>query len=160
MAATMLEGDIKISISEDIFLVVIADNLFLHHAPVELFQMAKESDGNRGALLAFSDRMVQQLIKKIGHQTVLMDLIKTFNTFFINENHNNGSINQRLLKQKKNMKHVLARQVLQTHSHILPVFPYDVKCVLAEGKYPDHSMEIWIIEFLQADMIKYCDGSL
>lgn len=28
------------------------------------------------ALLALNDRMVQQLVKKIGHQAVLMDLIK------------------------------------------------------------------------------------
>lgn len=30
------------------------------------------------ALLALNDRMVQQLVKKIGHQAVLMDLIKKY----------------------------------------------------------------------------------
>lgn len=47
-----------------------------------------------------------------------------------------------------------------TSSYALPDFPYDVKCVLAERKCPDHSMKIRIIEFLQADMTKYLEGSL
>ncbi|XP_030887469.1 sterile alpha motif domain-containing protein 3 isoform X1 [Leptonychotes weddellii] len=60
------------------------------------------------------------------------------------------------------MKHVLARnKALQwTKSYVLPEFPYDVKCMLAEQKCPDHSMRIRIIEFLQADMTKYLEGSL
>ncbi|VTJ91197.1 Hypothetical predicted protein, partial [Marmota monax] len=62
----------------------------------------------------------------------------------------------------RNMKHVLARnKALQwSKSYILPEFPYDVKCMLAEQKCPDHSMRIRIIEFLQADMTKYLEGSL
>lgn len=35
-----------------------------------------EEEVNGAALLALNDRMVQQLVKKIGHQAVLMDLIK------------------------------------------------------------------------------------
>ncbi|XP_015266840.1 PREDICTED: LOW QUALITY PROTEIN: sterile alpha motif domain-containing protein 3 [Gekko japonicus] len=79
------------------------------------------------------------------------------------ESFDDGSVDQRVLKQKKkNMKHVLARyKALQwTNSYILPEFPYDVKCILAERKYPDHSMRIKTIEFLQADMTKYLEGSL
>lgn len=60
------------------------------------------------------------------------------------------------------MKHVVARnKALQwTKSYVLPEFPYDVKCMLAEEKCPDHSVRIRIIEFLQADMTKYLEGSL
>lgn len=60
------------------------------------------------------------------------------------------------------MKHVLRRNKVlpRTKSYALPEFPYDVKCMLAEQKCPDHSMRIRIIEFLQADMTKYLEGSL
>ena len=60
------------------------------------------------------------------------------------------------------MRHILARnKALQwTKSYVLPEFPYDVKCMLSEQKCPDHSMRIRIIEFLQADMTKYLQGSL
>lgn len=66
------------------------------------------------------------------------------------------------LFHRRNSKHALARhKALQwTKSYILPEFPYDVKCMLAEQKCPDHSMRIRIIEFLQADMTKYLEGSL
>ena len=60
------------------------------------------------------------------------------------------------------MRHILARnKALQWNkSYVLPEFPYDVKCMLAEQKCPDHSMRIRIIEFLQADLTKYLEGSL
>lgn len=67
-----------------------------------------------------------------------------------------------LLFNRRNVKHTVARnKALQwTKSYVLPEFPYDVKCLLAEQKCPDHSMRIRIIEFLQADMTKYLEGSL
>lgn len=37
-----------------------------------------EEEISGAALLALNDRMVQQLVKKIGHQAVLMDLIKKY----------------------------------------------------------------------------------
>lgn len=37
-----------------------------------------EEEVSGAALLALNDRMVQQLVKKVGHQAVLMDLIKKF----------------------------------------------------------------------------------
>ncbi|XP_053142477.1 sterile alpha motif domain-containing protein 3 isoform X2 [Hemicordylus capensis] len=163
----------------------------------ELVPKFHEEEVTGAALLALNDRMVQQLVKKIGHQAVLMDLIKKckqqtegtaltcempssespgtisgtpgvqqnveqMNSFSAIESHEDGSIDQRVLKQKKNMRYVLARyKALQwTNSYILPEFPYDVKCILAERKCPDHSMRIRIIEFLQADMTKYLEGSL
>lgn len=63
---------------------------------------------------------------------------------------------------RKHMKHIFARYkaVQWTNSYFLPEFPYDVKCILAGRKCPDHSMRIRIIEFLQADMTKYLEGSL
>ncbi|XP_006118656.2 sterile alpha motif domain-containing protein 3 isoform X2 [Pelodiscus sinensis] len=78
------------------------------------------------------------------------------------EKYDGGLIDRRVLKQKKNMKHVFARceTVQWTNSYVLPEFPYDVQCILAERKCPDHSMRIRIIEFLQADMTKYLEGSL
>ncbi|KAM4816582.1 sterile alpha motif domain-containing protein 3 isoform 2-T2 [Urocitellus parryii] len=169
----------------------------------ELVPRFQEEEVSGAALLALNDRMVQQLVKKIGHQAVLMDLIKRYKqnnqgprfpgspreislitqteatpadiqssspashgeqmpSFHPAENLDNGLIDQRVLKQRRNMKHVLARnKALQwTKSYILPEFPYDVKCMLAEQKCPDHSMRIRIIEFLQADMTKYLEGSL
>ncbi|XP_019468544.2 sterile alpha motif domain-containing protein 3 [Meleagris gallopavo] len=48
----------------------------------------------------------------------------------------------------------------RTCSYTLPNFPYDVKMVLGEKKYPDHSMRIRIVDCLQADMTKYLAGSL
>nr|XP_027803206.1 sterile alpha motif domain-containing protein 3 isoform X2 [Marmota flaviventris] len=169
----------------------------------ELVPRFQEEEVSGAALLALNDRMVQQLVKKIGHQAVLMDLIKRYKqnnqgprfpgspreislitqteatpadvqssspashgeqmpSFHPAENLDNGLIDQRVLKQRRNMKHVLARnKALQwSKSYILPEFPYDVKCMLAEQKCPDHSMRIRIIEFLQADMTKYLEGSL
>ncbi|XP_032195425.1 sterile alpha motif domain-containing protein 3 isoform X1 [Mustela erminea] len=170
----------------------------------ELVHRFQEEEVSGAALLALNDRMVQQLVKKIGHQAVLMDLIKKYKqksqrlealgslretaplaqagatqedeqfpspancgqqtpSFYAAENLENGLIDQRVLKQsRRNVKHVLARtKALQwTQSYVLPEFPYDVKCMLAEQKCPDHSMRIRIIEFLQADMTKYLEGSL
>ncbi|XP_060046907.1 sterile alpha motif domain-containing protein 3 [Erinaceus europaeus] len=170
----------------------------------ELVHRFQEEEISGAALLALNDRMVQQLVKKIGHQAVLMDLIKRYkqknqelkslgspretrlvtqkdglylaneqssspancgeqmSSFYQAENLENGLIDQRVLKQRRNVKHVLARnKALQwTKSYVLPEFPYDVKCMLAEQKCPDHSMRIRIIEFLQADMTKYLEGSL
>lgn len=37
-----------------------------------------EEEVSGAALLALNDRMVQQLVKKIGHQAVLMGLIKKY----------------------------------------------------------------------------------
>lgn len=37
-----------------------------------------EEEVSGAALLALNDRMVQQLVKKIGHQAVLMDLIHKY----------------------------------------------------------------------------------
>ncbi|KAM6180809.1 sterile alpha motif domain-containing protein 3 isoform 1-T1 [Erethizon dorsatum] len=169
----------------------------------ELVPRFQEEEISGAALLALNDRMVQQLVKKIGHQAVLMDLIEKYKqnsqglkppgcpretapgtqaeaaleveqscspashgeqmpSFHPAESLDNGFIDQRVLKQRRNMKHVLARnKALQwTRSYALPEFPYDVSCMLAEQKCPDHSMRIRIIEFLQADMTKYLEGSL
>uniref|UniRef100_A0A8D2EXA4 Sterile alpha motif domain containing 3 n=2 Tax=Theropithecus gelada TaxID=9565 RepID=A0A8D2EXA4_THEGE len=171
----------------------------------ELVHRFQEEEVSGAALLALNDRMVQQLVKKIGHQAVLMDLIKKYKqntqglkspenpkeaalvmqteaardyrdeessspashgermpSFYPAENLDNELIDQRVLKQRRNVKHILARsKALQwTKSYVLPEFPYDVKCMLAEQKCPDHSMRIRIIEFLQADMTKYLEGSL
>uniref|UniRef100_A0A8C0DWV1 SAM domain-containing protein n=1 Tax=Balaenoptera musculus TaxID=9771 RepID=A0A8C0DWV1_BALMU len=163
----------------------------------ELVHRFQEEEVSGAALLALNDRMVQQLVKKIGHQAVLMDLIKKYKqksqelkspgetalvtqaeappedeqsssrgeqmpSFYPVENHNNDPIDQRVLKQRRNVKQVLTgNKALQwTKSYVLPEFPYDVKCMLAEQKCPDHSMRIRIIEFLQADMTKYLEGSL
>ncbi|XP_048210609.1 sterile alpha motif domain-containing protein 3 [Perognathus longimembris pacificus] len=171
----------------------------------ELIPRFQEEEVSGAALLALNDRMVQQLVKKIGHQAILMDLIKKYKQSSQNlessgslgeptlatptdpvpdfreeqfhspaghkekvpfpypaESFDNGRIDQRVLKQRRNVKQVLARnKALQwTKSYILPEFPYDVRCMLAEQQCPDHSMRIRIIEFLQADMTKYLDGSL
>uniref|UniRef100_A0A8D0GWA6 Sterile alpha motif domain containing 3 n=1 Tax=Sphenodon punctatus TaxID=8508 RepID=A0A8D0GWA6_SPHPU len=148
----------------------------------ELIPRFYEEEVSGAALLALNDRMIQQLVKKIGHQAVLMDLIKKYkqrkeagmylysshgpveqrSPFSPDESYDEGLIDQRVLKQKKNMKPLLARyKALQwTNAYILPQFPYDVKCILAERKCPDNSMRIRIIEFLQADMTKYLEGSL
>ncbi|XP_007450592.1 PREDICTED: sterile alpha motif domain-containing protein 3 [Lipotes vexillifer] len=168
----------------------------------ELVHRFQEEEVSGASLLALNDRMVQQLVKKIGHQAVLMDLIKKYKqesqelkspgetalvtqaeappdyldeqssspasrgeqmpSFYPVENHNNDLIDQRVLKQRRNVKQVLTgNKALQwTKSYVLPEFPYDVKCMLAEQKCPDHSMRIRIIEFLQADMTKYLEGSL
>ncbi|KAF4796261.1 sterile alpha motif domain-containing protein 3 isoform X2 [Turdus rufiventris] len=168
-----------------------------------LGQMASEEEVSGAALLALNDRMVQQLVKKIGHQAVLMDLIKKYQqqksgleslTYccetasqkfpevisgatdrqmlsssgpveqkkcLCSAKNEKGLIDHRVLK-KINLKSLFARhKTLQwTSSYALPDFPYDVKCILAEKKCPDHSMRIRIIEFLQADMTKYLEGSL
>ncbi|OWK61776.1 Sterile alpha motif domain-containing protein 3, partial [Lonchura striata] len=44
----------------------------------ELVPKFREEEISGAALLALNDRMVQQLVKKIGHQAVLMDLIKKY----------------------------------------------------------------------------------
>ncbi|KAM9156231.1 sterile alpha motif domain-containing protein 3 isoform 1-T2 [Pangshura tecta] len=171
----------------------------------ELVPKFREEEVSGAALLALNDRMVQQLVKKIGHQAVLMDLINKYQqqnnglesftyscemtppkspeansgtmgirvispfspteqTGYISptEKYDGGLIDRRVLKQKKKMKYVFARceTVQWTNSYVLPEFPYDVQCILAERKCPDHSMRIRIIEFLQADMTKYLEGSL
>ncbi|XP_013814506.2 sterile alpha motif domain-containing protein 3 isoform X1 [Apteryx mantelli] len=170
----------------------------------ELVPKFREEEVSGAALLALNDRMVQQLVKKIGHQAVLMDLInkyqqqknglesltcycetaspkfpaaisgitdkQMFSSFgpveqkkYLSSRKNEEElIDRRVLKQKKNMKSFFRRyKTLQwTSSYALPDFPYDVKCILAEKKCPDHSMRIRIIDFLQADMTKYLEGSL
>uniref|UniRef100_A0A8C5KPD8 SAM domain-containing protein n=1 Tax=Jaculus jaculus TaxID=51337 RepID=A0A8C5KPD8_JACJA len=169
----------------------------------ELVPRFQEEEVSGAALLALNDRMVQQLVKKIGHQAILMDFIEKYKqssqelkspggpreTFLVTqtqaapvdkqtscsasheaqtpsfhqaENLADKLIDQRVLKQRRNMKHILARnKALQwTRSYVLPEFPYDVQCMLAEQKCPDHSMRIRVIEFLQADMTKYLEGSL
>ncbi|XP_054029953.1 sterile alpha motif domain-containing protein 3 [Dryobates pubescens] len=170
----------------------------------ELVPKFREEEVSGAALLALNDRMVQQLVKKIGHQAVLMDLINKYQqqtrglealtcccgtappkppealsraadtpllhssapveqkkSLCLPENEG-GQIDHRVLKQKRNLKSFVARcRTLQwTSSYALPDFPYDVKCLLAEKKCPEHSMRIRIIEFLQADMTKYLEGSL
>ncbi|NXA35538.1 SAMD3 protein, partial [Eudromia elegans] len=133
----------------------------------ELIPKFREEEVSGAALLALNDRMVQQLAKKIGHQAVLMDLINKYH-----QQRNGlqsltcycGTASPKFTgaTSGKNMKPFLARyKALQwTSSYALPDFPYDVKCILAEKKCPDHSMRIRIIEFLQADMTKYLKGSL
>ncbi|NWI15208.1 SAMD3 protein, partial [Crypturellus soui] len=133
----------------------------------ELVPKFREEEVSGAALLALNDRMVQQLVKKIGHQAVLMDLISKYHQ------QKNGLQSHTCYCgtaspefagafSGKNMKSFLARyKMLQwTSSYALPDFPYDVKCMLAEKKCPNHSMRIRIIEFLQADMTKYLKGSL
>ncbi|XP_012952234.2 sterile alpha motif domain-containing protein 3 isoform X1 [Anas platyrhynchos] len=44
----------------------------------ELVPKFREEEVSGAALLALNDRMVQQLVKKIGHQAVLMDLINKY----------------------------------------------------------------------------------
>ncbi|XP_039563170.1 sterile alpha motif domain-containing protein 3 isoform X2 [Passer montanus] len=169
----------------------------------ELVPKFREEEISGAALLALNDRMVQQLVKKIGHQAVLMDLIKKYqqqtsglesltyccetasqhfpevfsgatDTQMLNSSspveqkylcsaeNEKGLIDRRVLKQKKNLKSFFVRhKMLQwTSSYVFPDFPYDIKCILAEKKCPDHSTRIRIIEFLQADMTKYLEGSL
>ncbi|KAM5228779.1 sterile alpha motif domain-containing protein 3 [Ctenodactylus gundi] len=169
----------------------------------ELVPRFQEEEVSGAALLALNDRMVQQLVKKIGHQAVLMDLITKYKknsqgqsspgsptelaavthteavpeekhpscptsraeetlSFHPAESLHNGLIDHRVLKQRRNTRHVLARTkaLRWTRSYVLPEFPYDVRCTLAEHRCPDHSMRIRIIEFLQADMTKYLEGSL
>uniref|UniRef100_A0A8B9Q7U8 Sterile alpha motif domain containing 3 n=1 Tax=Apteryx owenii TaxID=8824 RepID=A0A8B9Q7U8_APTOW len=152
----------------------------------ELVPKFREEEVSGAALLALNDRMVQQLVKKIGHQAVLMDLINKYQQqknglesltcycetaspkfpaqkkYLSSRKNEEELIDQRVLKQKKNMKSLFRRyKTLQwTSSYALPDFPYDVKCILAEKKCPDHSIRIRIIEFLQADMTKYLEGSL
>ncbi|XP_062495700.1 sterile alpha motif domain-containing protein 3 isoform X2 [Pezoporus occidentalis] len=170
----------------------------------ELVPKFREEEVSGAALLALNDRMVQQLVKKIGHQAVLMDMINKYQQqksglksltydsetasqkfpevisgvtdrqmlnssgpveqkkHLCSTEREEGLIDHRVLKQKKNLKSFFTRyKTLQwTSSYALPDFPYDVKCILAEKKCPDHSMRIRIIEFLQADMTKYLDGSL
>ncbi|XP_052606597.1 sterile alpha motif domain-containing protein 3 isoform X2 [Peromyscus californicus insignis] len=44
----------------------------------ELVPRFQEEEVSGAALLALNDRMIQQLVKKIGHQAVLMDFIKKY----------------------------------------------------------------------------------
>ncbi|OPJ73070.1 sterile alpha motif domain-containing protein 3 [Patagioenas fasciata monilis] len=205
-----------------ILLYVVEQNLALQHLKMESWSVEqvcswlrqrnlgelvpkfREEEVSGAALLALNDRMVQQLVKKIGHQAVLMDLInkyqqqknrlesltcccetaspkcpevvsgatdrQMFNSsgpveqkkYPCSPENGEGLIDHRVLKQKKNLKSFFARYKMSqwTSSYALPDFPYDVKCTLAEKKCPDHSMRIRIIEFLQADMTKYLEGSL
>ncbi|XP_046958683.1 sterile alpha motif domain-containing protein 3 isoform X2 [Lynx rufus] len=133
----------------------------------ELVRRFQEEEISGAALLALNDRMVQQLVKKIGHQAVLMDLIKKYKQKSQRleppgSPRETAPLQRAKAVSPRNVKHVLARnKALQwTKSYVLPEFPYDVKCMLAEQKCPDHSMRIRIIEFLQADMTKYLEGSL
>ncbi|KFO89462.1 Sterile alpha motif domain-containing protein 3, partial [Buceros rhinoceros silvestris] len=170
----------------------------------DLVPKFREEEVSGAALLALNDRMVQQLVKKIGHQALLMDLVNKYQQqrsgtgslmdrcetasptrpdvtrgatdrqmlnssgpveqkkYLCSPGNEEGLIDHRVLKQKKKLKSFFARyKMLQwTSSYALPDFPYDVKCILAEKKCPDHSMRIRIIEFLQADMTKYLGGSL
>ncbi|XP_054248991.1 sterile alpha motif domain-containing protein 3 [Indicator indicator] len=170
----------------------------------ELVPKFREEEVSGAALLALNDRMVQQLVKKIGHQAVLMDLINKYQQhksgpgactcccetaspklpevlsgaagrpllhssalveqkkYLCLPESEEGLIDHRVLKQKNNLKSFVARyKTLQwTSCYALPDFPHDIKCILAEKKSPDHSMRIRIIEFLQADMTKYLEGSL
>ncbi|NXF33994.1 SAMD3 protein, partial [Nyctibius bracteatus] len=133
----------------------------------ELVPKFREEEVSGAALLALNDRMVQQLVKKIGHQAVLMDLINKY------QQQKSGLESFTYCCEKaspkipevisgKNLRSFFTRyKMLQwTSSYTLPDFPYDVKCILAEKICPDHSMRIRIIEFLQADMTKYLEGSL
>uniref|UniRef100_A0A8C6RQH6 Sterile alpha motif domain containing 3 n=1 Tax=Nannospalax galili TaxID=1026970 RepID=A0A8C6RQH6_NANGA len=143
----------------------------------ELVPRFQEEEVSGAALLALNDRMVRQLVKKIGHQAVLMDFIKKYKqsnqglkstedpkeTPLLTQTQATPEISLFVfLFHRRNVKHILARtKALQwTKSYVIPEFPYDVKCMLAEQKSPDHSMRIRIIEFLQADMTKYLEGSL
>ncbi|XP_069454484.1 sterile alpha motif domain-containing protein 3 isoform X3 [Ovis canadensis] len=126
----------------------------------ELVHRFQEEEVSGAALLALNDRMVQQLVKKIGHQAVLMDLIKKYKQK--SQELKSPGETAPVTQAERKVRHILARnKALQwTKSYVLPEFPYDVKCMLAEQKCPDHSMRIRIIEFLQADMTKYLEGSL
>ncbi|NXP92356.1 SAMD3 protein, partial [Passerina amoena] len=133
----------------------------------ELVPKFREEEISGAALLALNDRMVQQLVKKIGHQAVLMDLIKKYQqqkSGLESLTYSCETASQKFPEviSGKNLKSFFVRhKMLQwTSSYVLPDFPYDVKCILAEKKCPDHSMRIRIIEFLQADMTKYLEGSL
>ncbi|KAM6126883.1 LOW QUALITY PROTEIN: sterile alpha motif domain-containing protein 3 [Pterocles gutturalis] len=170
----------------------------------ELVPKFREEEVSGAALLALNDRMVQQLVKKIGHQAVLMDLINKYQQqksglesltyccetaspkfpevisgptnrqmlnssgplepkkYLCSTENEEGLIDQRVLKKKKKLKSFFARHetLRWTSSYALPDFPYDIKCILAEKRCPDHSTRIRIIEFLQADMTKYLEGSL
>ncbi|NXL92431.1 SAMD3 protein, partial [Alectura lathami] len=132
----------------------------------ELVPKFREEEVSGAALLALNDRMVQQLVKKIGHQAVLMDLINKYQQ----QKHGLESFvydckaasSTLAVISGENLKLCSARcKMLQwTSSYTLPDFPYDVKIVLADKKCPDHSMRIRMIEYLQADMTKYLAGSL
>ncbi|NXW58139.1 SAMD3 protein, partial [Eurystomus gularis] len=134
----------------------------------ELVPKFREEEVSGAALLALNDRMVQQLVKKIGHQAVLMDLINKYQQQqksrleSLTYHCETASTKIPEVISGKNLKSFFARyKTLQwTSSYTLPDFPYDVQCILAEKKCPDHSMRIRIIEFLQADMTKYLEGSL
>lgn len=53
-------------------------NVVPHRHKEIFFFFFPEEEISGAALLALNDRMIQQLVKKIGHQAVLMDLIKKY----------------------------------------------------------------------------------
>ncbi|NXJ15488.1 SAMD3 protein, partial [Odontophorus gujanensis] len=128
----------------------------------ELVSKFREEEVSGAALLALNDRMVQQLVKKIGHQAVLMDLINKYKQ----QKHGLQSFayiceaGSSILPDISGEKLKLWPARCRTCSYTLPNFPYDVKMVLGEKKYPDHSMRIRMVDCLQADMTKYLAGSL
>lgn len=74
-----------ILVTPEIFFFFFAQNVMLcsafpgRHVDSLSFFFFPEEEVSGAALLALNDRMVQQLVKKIGHQAVLMDLIKKYN---------------------------------------------------------------------------------
>uniref|UniRef100_A0A8B9SNE7 Sterile alpha motif domain containing 3 n=1 Tax=Anas platyrhynchos TaxID=8839 RepID=A0A8B9SNE7_ANAPL len=143
----------------------------------ELVPKFREEEVSGAALLALNDRMVQQLVKKIGHQAVLMDLINKYQqqkngpepfTYYCESASpilpaiSGGSVHNNIIFFRRNLRSCSAvcKMLHWKNSYTLPAFPYDVKILLAEKKCPDHSMRIRIIECLQADMTKYLAGSL
>ncbi|XP_031470141.1 sterile alpha motif domain-containing protein 3 [Phasianus colchicus] len=128
----------------------------------ELVPKFREEEVSGAALLALNDRMVQQLVKKIGHQAVLMDLINKYKQ----QKHGLQSFayvceaGLPTLPEISGGNLKLCSARCRTCSYTLPNFPYDVKMVLGEKKYPDHSMRIRMVDCLQADMTKYLAGSL
>eukprot|EP00076_Gallus_gallus_P039454 XP_025004992.1 sterile alpha motif domain-containing protein 3 [Gallus gallus] len=129
----------------------------------ELVPKFREEEISGAALLALNDRMVQQLVKKIGHQAVLMDLINKYKQ----QKYGLQSfayVCEAGLPTLPEISGVTVQMFALSDaldcSYTLPNFPYDVKMVLGEKKYPDHSMRIRMVDCLQADMTKYLAGSL
>ncbi|NXC48470.1 SAMD3 protein, partial [Penelope pileata] len=132
----------------------------------ELVPKFREEEVSGAALLALNDRMVQQLVKKIGHQAVLMDLISKYQQqkheleSFAYDCEAASPTLPEISGENPKLCSTRCKTLQWTSSYTLPDFPYDVKVVLAEKKCPDHSMRIRMIEYLQADMAKYLAGSL
>ncbi|XP_065590111.1 sterile alpha motif domain-containing protein 3 [Cyrtonyx montezumae] len=128
----------------------------------ELVSKFREEEVSGAALLALNDRMVQQLVKKIGHQAVLMDLINKYKQ----QKHGLQSFTYVCEAGSPTLPEISGENLklcptrCRTCSYTLPNFPYDVRMVLGEKKYPDHSMRIRMVDCLQADMTKYLAGSL